>query len=255
MSKKFVIRKIAYHYSDDHWFFHTIGGIQGIFDSEEIARKEFLRLEREALESVDLGDTAQLSGCDNTYLKEALEFKSYYRSTFGEDIVRQGAHGMLSCERGTYLPKGLRDEELLKVRKMLDLKFYELYAFENEPVFYGVWIKKQGKFMEWFNAPYFYNTYAEALDNAHQSMSNTLSRSSFKGSLEELSESPVLLSSLVNTSNQIEYDVDQKELRTKFLQKGDAIALHELLKEKAFEIREIPLAEVQRIDPEIYERV
>jgi len=130
MNKTYVIRKIAYHYSDDHLYVHTLGGIENTFSSEEEAKNEFLRLERAALESTDLGDTAQLSGCSNDFINEAKRFKSYYKRKFNEDIVKINEYGTIFCERGTTIPKGLSDEDILSIRQTLNMKYYELSEYE-----------------------------------------------------------------------------------------------------------------------------
>lgn len=253
MNKTYVIRKIAYHYSDDHLYVHTIGGIENTFQSEEEAKAEFLRLEREALESCDLGDTAQLSGCDNNYFNEAKAFKNYYKQNFGEDIVKINDHGTIFCERGTTIRKGLSDNDILFIRNILGLKFYELSSFEGSPVFYGIWLNETNSFQEYCEAPYFYSSYAEALKEAKQNIDFT--RKTLNGTLDELSNNPVFLKSLINSSDKFEYNEEKKVLTTKYLSKDESIALNELLKVKVFEIKEIPMSEVEGIEHWTYEQM
>jgi len=253
MNKTYVIRKIAYHYSDDHLYVHTIGGIENTFQSEDEAKTEFLRLEREALEGCDLGDTAQLSGCDNNYLKEAMAFKRYYKQKFGEDVVKVNEYGTIFCERGTTIPKGLSDDDIIYIRKILDLKFYELSSFEGNPIFYGIWLNETNSFQEYCGAPYFFSTYSEALKKAKENL-NFMTKT-LKGTFEELSNNPIFLKSLVNSSDKIEYDENRKELITKYPSKDESIALNELLKEKVFEIKEIPISMVENIEHWTFEQM
>lgn len=253
MSKTFVIRKIAYHYSDDHLYVHTIGGIENTFQSEDEAKTEFLRLEREALESCDLGDTAQLSGCDNNYLKGAIEFKHYYKKKFGEDIVKVNEYGTVYCDRGTTIPKGLSDDDILYIRKILDLKFYELSSFEGSPVFYGIWLNETNSFFEYCEVPYFFSTYAEALKMAKEYQN--FNGKKLNGSLEELSTNPIFLKSLINSSDALDYDEEKMVLTIKYPSKDVLMALNELLKFKVFEIKEIPIALVENIEHWNYEQM
>lgn len=253
MSKTFVIRKIAYHYSDDHLYVHTVGGIENTFTSEDEAKAEFLRLERQALENCDLGDTAQLSGCNNDYTKEAMAFKRYYKQNFGEDIVKINEYGTISCERGTSIRKGLSDNDILYIRKVLGLKFYELSSFEGSPVFYGIWLNETNQFHEYCGAPYFFSTYTEALQKAKEYL--TYMGKTLNGELNELSNNPIFLKSLINSSDQFEYDYDKMILTVKYPSIDELIALNELLKIKVFEIKEIPISMIENIEHWTYEQM
>jgi hypothetical protein len=80
-------------------------------------------------------------------------------------------------------------------------------------------------------------------------------RKTLKGTFEELSNNPIFLKSLVNSSDKIEYDEDKGELRTKYPSKDESIALNELLKQKVFEIKEIPISMVENIEHWTYEQM
>ncbi|MEM9919580.1 MAG: hypothetical protein AAF990_15890 [Bacteroidota bacterium] len=248
MKKTFVIRKIAYHYSDEYFYVHTMGGIENIYESEEAAKKELIRLEREELERLDLGDTEQLSGCSHKFMKEAKTFKYLFKQKFGKDLVKVDEYGNIFCDRGTYLPKGLSDKDLMHIRDTLDLKFHELSEYEGDPHFYGIWLCKQGAFHTFNGAPYFYNSFAEALKEAHEQLRHFLINQKWQGTLSSLSDQPIILRSLINSSDKISYDDENKELSTKYLSEKDGIALNELLREKVMEIKQIPLSEVEGID-------
>lgn len=256
MAKTFVIRKVAYHYSDEHLYVHTLGGIEKVFDSEEKAKAAFINLERKALENVDLGDIEQLSGCSLDFYKEARAFKFFYKNRFDEDIVNVDEYGNLTCERGAKLPKGLTEKDVMDIRRTLGLKFHELTEYDSKPVFFGIWVNKENKFIEHIGATYFYNSYAEALSNANSKIRELLNRSEFKGSLDEISTNPTFLKYVIQNSNQIEYDESEQILKTKYLQKHEeALALNELLKNKVFEIREIPLEQAAGFDHLSYEEM
>ena len=255
MNKTFVIRKMAYHYNDEHLFVHTLGGIENTFTSEEEAKSEFLRLERSALEEIDLGDTAQLSGCSKDFLKEATNFKSYYKRKFNQDIVKINEHGTIHCERGTTIPKGLSDDDILQIRRTLDLKFYELSSYDGEPKFYGIWLKEESKFKEYCGAPYFYDNYAEALKAIRSELTYHFHNKKIPGSLESLTKNPSFLKSLISNSNNLEYDTSNQTLKVKYLNQDEATALNELLNSKPHEIKEISYSNVKDIEHWIYEEM
>ena len=75
----------------------------------------------------------------------------------------------------------------------------------------------------------------------------------FKGGMSTLSETPMLLHSFVNNTSRVTYDDEKQCLTTGYLDKDEALALHELLKDKVFEIKTLSLAEVEEIDNVSYE--
>jgi len=193
-----------------------------------------------------------LSGCGNGFLNEARAFRDYYEQKFKTNIVKY-EHGIFFCERGTTIPKGLSDKDILDIRKILGLKFYELSEFEGSPIFYGIWMNGADKFQGFSGVPYFFDTYEEALKKAEENPNFTIR--TLNGTLEELSNSPILLKSLINSAYGIEYDEEKKVLRTKHLSTYESIALNELLKVKMFEIKEIPMSTVENIEHWIYEEM
>lgn len=255
MNKTFVIRKIAYHYSDDYLYVHTIGGIEAIFQDEAEARSAFMKLERAALENADLGDIDPLSGCSNEYTERALKFKRYSKRNFERDIVKVDEYGTVYSERGTKLPRGLSDTMLLEIREILGLKFYELSQYVGEPFFYGIWENESDKFLSYGNAPYFYNSFIDALKKLKSQLRNYFMNKTFVGAMDELSDNPAFLQSLINSSDKLSYNEQEQTLSSKYLSEDQAVALNELLKVKGFEIRSLPLAEVQDIDHWTYEEM
>ena len=250
MKNTYIIRKVAYHYSDEYLYVHTLGNIESTFENEEDAKRELIRLEREALEKIELNDVEQLSPCSNTYHKEALAFKHFYKQKIGEDIVKISEYGNAFCERDVRISKDLSDEDILTIRRMLNLKFYELTEYTSKPVFYGVWINRDNKFLEYLGEPYFFNSYTEGIKEARKRLSYQLSESnSPKGTLSELSNHPVLLKGFINNVRGIEYNEEEKELNIKYgIKPDELIGLNELLKEKVFEIREIPISRIEHIN-------
>ncbi len=254
MSKTFVIRKMAYLYNDEYLFVHTPGSIENTFSTEEEAKSMLLKLEREAFQQISLSDIEALSGVSLNFIKEGRAFKAFCEKRFGEGIVKMDKNGNVFCEPGTQLPKELNDEDILEIRNILGVKFYELSEYEGTPVFYGIWLIEEGKFKDYCTAPYFFNSYTDASKALRRGLPTLLRRKKIEGTLEEISESPVLLKSLINSSDKLLYNETQKVLSmTRTLHEDEAIALNELLKEKLFEIREIPMSEVENIENDCYE--
>jgi len=162
------------------------------------------------------------------------------------------------CERGTYLPKGLTNKQIMDIRKHLGIKFYELSAFSGPPHFFGIWEKEpffeKAGFMSYYDDLYiFFDSYQEAVKKSKKYLSSLLRKKTFKGEIAKLSETPTLLKSFVDNAKNIDYDEKTQSLTTSYLSDNEALALHELLKIKVFEIKTIPFEEVRKIDPMRYD--
>jgi len=210
------------------------------------------------LESHDLGDIENLSSCSNNFDQKAKSFKHYFKNQFGVDIVSVDEYGNIFCERDTYIPKGLTDQQIMDIRRTSGIKFYELSEFSGEPTFFGVWKKatyfKDSGFIGYGDeVHYFFDSYQEAIKESKKYLKSFLGRKTFAGTMSTLSETPMLLHSFVNNTSSVAYDEEKQCLTTNYLQEDEALALHELLKDKVFEIRTMSLAEVDAIDHMAYE--
>jgi len=76
-----------------------------------------------------------------------------------------------------------------------------------------------------------------------------------EGTIDEISETPSFLKSLISSTKRFVYDSENNMLKTNFPNDDESIALNELLKNKPLEIKEIPLAEVKSIEHWTYEQM
>lgn len=258
MEKSFVIRKIAFLYNDEFLGVHTLGGVEQVFSNEEEAMKVLIQLERAAFERTDLSDLEQFSGCGRRGDLTAEFFNQYYQRRFGEEIVKTNQYG-LYCERGTYLPKNLTDEDVLDIREIGNIKFYDLAEFAGKPVFWGIWKKAphfpNPGFLNYCDAPLFFNTVENAREVAMSKLRQIFSEILIKGPLAELSDNPAILQSLIENSQNLSYDPETMQLSTRYLSPEEAQVLNELLKDQVFEIKALELAEVESISHWVYEQM
>lgn len=257
--KTYVIRKIAFHYSDEYLYVNTIGGIEQVFDNKEEAEAEWFRLEREAFEEQDLGDIEQFSPCSGKHSKEVKVFNEFIKSKTGQDIAVI-ENDFVYCEMDTFLPEGLSDSDILHIREITGVKFYELAEFDGSPSFYGIWLKKpfvkNEGYLNYNGAPYFYNSREEALTEVKRKNAEILgSTKKIDISIEDLTETPVLFQSFVESSKNIKYNFDEKCLEIGYLNDDELVTLNGLLKNPCFEIREISYDEVKDIDHWTYEEM
>ena len=257
MQKTYVIRKIAYHYSDEYLYVHTLGGIHEILHNEEEAMQLLAKLERDSWAQTSLGDIEPFSPCCSGDVDKLVAFRVYCQRKLGLDLVKVSEYGRLYCEYDTRLPTDLSDEIILDIRRISGVKFYDLSVYEGEPSFYGVWGTGQYGtplgYVQYSEALYFHNTYVEALDWVKSQLSGILSHKEISGSLAELSNTPSFLRSLINSSERLMYDENKSVLTTRFLKDEEAVALQELLKEKVLEIKALDLGSVKDISHYQYE--
>lgn len=254
--KTYVIRKVAYHYNDEYFYAHTLGGIQNIYHDEAEAKKKFLALETQAFRWLDLGNIKELSPCGypNEYKQQREALDQYFREILGESLFRNSRHDdRLYMKLDTYLPKHLTDEQIMQIREITGIRFYELGEFENEVVFYAIWITRDEKFYSIDagssgESIYFFNSYEEAIKGAKELFRYFLQDKSLTGTLEELTEQPSILMSLIQQSNSLRLDQNKATLEIDYYLNGDdLISLNALLKQPIFEIRTLSLSEAKKI--------
>jgi hypothetical protein len=102
---------------------------------------------------------------------------------------------------------------------------------------------------------YFYNTYDEALKRANRLYySLLLPQQPISGTLEQLSDQPLLLQSFLNTTMGIDYLYNSQTIQiTHHFDKENYGALNALLKQPLFEIREFPYEQAQYVAHEPFE--
>ena len=162
-------------------------------------------------------------------------------------------------EMGTYIPKHVTDEQIMKIREITGIRFHELSVFEDVPMFYAIWLPASNKFRQVEygdakNAIFFFNSYDEALTNASEQYWYRDERL-LHGTLSELSDQPELLKSFIAATEGIEYndDLNKLEFYYPFRQNGGFGALNALLKQPLFEIREFPYEQAKDVPHEPFE--
>jgi len=252
MVKKYVIRQVAFRYSDDHFYSHEMGGIKGdIFTDYVEAHNTLMELERDSYLATDLGDIEPFSACSSDVnMDKIIQLKIYVDQQLGQNILKIDNYGRISADRETYLTKNITNEQLSMIRFKSGLKFYELVEFADEPQFFGIWEKSPFHKSEGFRSDegtiYFYNTYVEAYNEAIKYCSySNLNDTKIKGKLEDITDMPMILKSLLKNSNDFNYDEVVEELTIKNTYTTEWGALSTLLRNKPFEIRLLTFDDVK----------
>lgn len=258
----YVIRKIAYFYSDEYYYEARVGGITKIYHDEAAAQQALTKLETARFRSLDFGDIEQTSPCGRPqkYRADREQLHQYFLTTFGQSIFTHDPQwDRLYVDMQTYLPDSMTDEQIMKIRDISKIRFYELSAYEEPEVhFYAIWLVQENKFLQVEigqddNAIYFFNSYDEALEGIEE-LRYKFERVTLKGRLEELSYQPSLLRSLIEGNKAFNYNEAEGSLAFTYnMEVKDLIALNALLKEPIYGIRTIPLEEAAKIPHDPFE--
>lgn len=250
---KYVIRKAAFHYSDDCYYHHAWGVVVGdkVFEDYETAYNFLLALEREEYLKSDVGDFSNFhSSYSGRNYDKTILFKKYMEEQFGTNFFKNFDNSNFGVERDTFLPDTITINQVEKTRYFSEIKFYDLVRFDEEPIFYGIWGKSPYYSEDFFlctlgDSQYFYNTFFEAYQEAINNVPEFENRIEIKGTLSKISSTPQLLQTFIDTCGNILYDEKKGILSFSNLSQNQWASLYPLIKEKPFEIRTITLEEAR----------
>lgn len=258
MANKYVIRKAAFHYSDDHLYFYTMGAIVGeVYSDLQEAHDNLMILEREEYLSTDLGEIEPFSGCSSGVLVDRMaKLYNYFEKELNLNFLTL-KNGRIRADRGTFLPKNITNEQIERIRVLSGLKFYDLVKFKDEPQFYGIWGKSpfysNEGFRETRGSIYFYNSYLEAYEQASKCCPYDLNETEIKGKLDDITDMPTILQSLIKSSYAITYDEVNESLSIKNMMDEEWASLCTLLKNKPFEIKLLNFEDVKNCEHWAYD--
>ncbi|WP_414631681.1 hypothetical protein [Acinetobacter venetianus] len=243
----YVIREKYFGYNDE--VFYVSGNrINKVFQDKEQAEAAYKQLEINGARDFALYEVESLFDADEALLKQLDDFVF---SHCGEHIYQEG-----EVSRDT-LPESLSDEDTFEFIRLADMHKFQLVQFEHEAKFYALWSVKKQQWVEEYDE--FFTGLAYA-DQPEQLKTNV--RAIFvdydyediqlKGSLEDLSEQPVLLQALIKNSKALKYNNKSQTLTIlQGWEEEGLYAVNSLLKQPLFEIKEISLEEIQTIENEL----
>ncbi|MBH2002860.1 MAG: hypothetical protein I8H98_11460 [Moraxellaceae bacterium] len=243
----YVIREKYFGYNDEV-FYASGNRIASIFDHKEQAELTYKQLEINGARNFALYEVESLFDADEALLKQLDDFVF---SRCGEHIYQEGE---VSREM---LPESLSDEDTFQFIQLADMHKFQLVKFENEAKFYALWSVKQQKWVEEHDEFFASLAYADQPEQLKTNVGTIFADYDYgdiqlKGSLEELSDQPILLQAMITAQSSLKYD---QKSQTLIIMQGweeeGLYAVNPLLKQPLFEIKEIELEEIQRIEKEL----
>lgn len=242
----YVIRAKYFGYNDEV-FYVTGNRISNVFQDQAEAEAAYQKLEVEGARDFALYEVESLFDADEAMLKQLDEFVF---SRCGEHIYQDG-----EISRDV-LPSSLSDADTFSFVQMAEMQKFQLVHFDHEVKFYGLWSTKKQQWLEEhdeFFAGLIYAESPELLKDKIESIFKDYDYSDIEleGSLESLSDQPILLKALIQTDYALSYDEDKQILNIGLWQNEALYAVNALLKQPLFEVKQIELEEIQRLEKEL----
>ena len=241
-----MIRAKYFGYNDE--VFYVAGNrIANVFDNKQQAELAYKKLEIDGARDFALYEVESLFDADEALLQQ---LDNFVYSRCGEHI----------CEEGDIsddvLPASLSDDDTFEFIQLAGMQKFQLVEFENQVKFYGLWSVKKQRWVEEHDECFAGLIYSESLDAFKSKVEHIFADYDYdaiqlKGTLEQLSEQPLLLKALLATESGLSYDENTQTLTIGAWQEDALYAINPLLKQPIFEIKEIGLEEIQTIEKEL----
>lgn len=241
-----MIRAKYFGYNDE--VFYVAGNrIANVFDNKQQAELAYKKLEIDGARDFALYEVESLFDADEALLQQLDDF---VYSRCGEHICEEGdvSHDVL--------PASLSDDDTFEFIQLAGMQKFQLVEFENQVKFYGLWSVKKQRWVEEHDECFASLVYSENTDELKNKIEYVFADYDYdaiqlKGTLEQISEQPLLLKALLATESGLSYDENTQTLTIGAWQEDALYAINPLLKQPIFEIKEIGLEEIQTIEKEL----
>jgi len=200
MPSHYVIKGYHWGYNDET-FYPEGGFVHNVYQDEDAAKTELIRLERRHWRRMDLSETHVLFDGDS---KVIARLNKLLMKTVGSELDES--------VRDVYIPSQLSDSDFMKFLDIADIHAYKIIETDDEPVFWAILDEESDEYLtagedeslifggsvdelkdEIKDDPWSLTCLAEESD-------------SLSGSLEELSSTPGLLEALIKRNSGISYN-------------------------------------------------
>jgi len=244
---KFVIRPYCFGYNDEN--FYITGWQAGkAFESREEAEAAYRTLQLQYLRELPLGEHEYVFDGDSKYLEKISNFirEKTGKTVFDGDYIESTCDGH----------KEMNDDDLFEFGEFAEMRGYKLIEVDDEPVFYVLFDPEGDEYVQFYDEEFQGPVFGNSLDELNGLIvEHADSNWSARGSLEDLSENPVLLRQAIDSATGIDYDEDKQRLTMSRPGPGEAVALNGLLKKPIFEVREMDIEAITRLENEIMEEM
>lgn len=245
MAIQYVIRSFEFAYNDE--YYQTDGNLSYVkasYDTREEAEAALKKLNAEALRGgieSDLGNYEPFYEASGELIEELNEF---CLARCGEPLTTSGYVESI--------PEGLSDDDVCEIAKRTGLEAYRLVTMDTAQTYYAIWMMQDRSYLS------DYDEYGMVTKFHDESMDGLLNKVDYVlgkkfpqtlfGRLEELSDSPQLLQSLINQNVGIAYHDSTAQISINSgSEPKHLLALNALLKNPVCEIRELTFEQASKL--------
>ncbi len=240
---QYALRANFFGYNDET--FYVAGNrLQNVYADVATAKAALCSLELESARQFELHEINSFFNADDGFIEK---MDAFVFERCGEHIVEDG-----EVIEDT-IPEALSDADTVEFVQMIGMNSYQIIEVTADQKFYTLWLTgeqqyalnhdESGSFLIYADSP------QQLLDQQLEDVMYALDeRLTMNGSLEHLSDSPVLLQAAIDSQKNIKYNSSKQQLK---ITKQDPTALravHDLLKTPLYEIREHNLAELMQLE-------
>jgi len=241
---QYVLRANYFGYNDE-CFYVSGTRIQQVFDREEDAMRAWKAHEISSARDFPLYEIASFFDADDDFL---AEMDAFVFERCGEHIVQ---HGEISND---CIPSSLNDDDTFEFVQRARMNAYQVLAFASNSQYYALWLSRTNQYLKSYDEDFsglIYAESAEKLLNKHLEdlwYQQGYDDNPLIGRVEDLSDSPALLSALIQHNNNIKHSDKTHILSFKKHNTADLIAVNALLKQPLFDVRALSLQAVIDIE-------
>ena len=246
MAIQYVIRSFEFAYNDEYYLTNegNLGSIDSTYDNLDEAEAALKKLNAQALRA----------GIDS----DLCNYQPFCEDP--DDLIEQLNQFCIErCGQSFDLndfPAELSDDDVCEIAKIAGLEAYRLLTVDTAQTYYAFWMNVPHPFTQElhylcdYGGTVFYSNNLESMlrksDVKHALQD--LFPESFNGSLEELSDSPQLLQSLID-QNPYGFTYQSSKLTTnnRYVGVEKLMALNALLKNPVCEIRELTFEQASKL--------
>lgn len=242
-SIQYALRANYFGYNDET--FYVAGNrLQKIYDDSDIAQMALFALEMESARQFELHEIDSFFNAADGFIEK---MDAFVFERCGQHIVEDG-----EVIEDT-IPEALNDADTVEFVRMIGMNSYQIIEVAADQKFYTLWLTGSAQYALSHDESGSFLLYAQnpqqLLDQQLEDIMYTLDEQlTIDGSLEQLSDSPILLQAAIDSQKNLKYNSAKQQLKICKQDPKALRAVHDLLKTPLYEIRTHSLAELMQLE-------
>ncbi len=251
---KYIVRTNSYNYNDENYYIESSGDVIGVFTDKQQAIAACNETNVEMLGEFDnLNDFIFSSGNEE---KKYAWLRNFYLQNFRIELDNSEPDFI---EGEVLIPKTATDAQLLEIINNLDIRFCQVYEFEDTPQMVELkynppfWGKQDYDPLIGESGRSFYFSEKEGVDYLNERLSAGFYEgvAGLKGPLNQLSAAPEILAAFLENSKALTYDAQSSCIKMRervySIETEELTALIDLLTIKPYTVEIYSLEDTKKL--------